>query len=247
MLQSTYYLAFLFYGVTFLFRILGSKKGELPFSTGALLLNGIALVLICLRSGYLPLFNIFESFLLTTFILGCLGFYSLLRRDPLKNARTWIWLEILILFGITLFFQKQPSARQYDHGYLYIVLFYLFRVVSFALVLNSTALFIEFRNRRKTEGNANANGIYHMGRNFLLLSALFFLMGEYVGIVWSQEGWGDFWHWNATFFQSTVIVVYFMITFHIPGKGRRAEDIRAFVGGMGSFVILTLTILRSFY
>jgi len=247
MLLTTYYSAFLIYGVTFLFRILGSKKGELPLSIVAILLNGIALVLMYLKSGYLPFFNIFESFLLTTFILGCLGLYSLLLGDPLKNARTWIWLEILILFGMTLFFQKQPSTGQYDHGYLYIVLFHLFRIVSFALILNSTALFIEFRNRRKAEGNANANGIYHMGRNFFLLGALFFLMGEYVGIIWSQEGWGDFWHWNATFFQSTAIVIYFMIAFHIPGKGRRAEDIRAFVGGMGSFVILAMTILRSFY
>ena len=112
-------------------------------------------------------------------------------------------------------------------------------------MLYSTAYFAQFIIQRELDERVRVLSL--QGRNYLLLSAVMFLLGEYVGIIWCQMGWGDFWSWSQAFFQSTFIVLYLMLAFHIPGKGRFSEDIRSAVGGMTGIVVLTLTILRSFY
>jgi hypothetical protein len=146
---------------------------------------------------------------------------------------------------ITLFSPKGTAPALYDYGYIYIILFHVFRDIALALMLYSTTCFAQSILKREMDKRIIL--LSHQGRNFLLLSAVMFLIGEYVGIIWCQEGWGDFWMWSQTFFQSTFIVLYLMLAFHIPGKGRFSDDIRSAVGGMTGIVMLTLTILRSFY
>ena len=89
------------------------------------------------------------------------------------------------------------------------------------------------------------NELLHQGMNFLILSSVTFLIAEYVGILWVQKGWGDFWMWSSGFFSSTLIVLYLMLAFHIPGKGRRSEGVRSVIGGLSALIMLTVVILRS--
>ena len=154
----------------------------------------------------------------------------------------WVWMEILLLLAIVLFFPKRPSPSLYDRNYLYLFLFFGFRKISLAVVLFAAAQFIQFRVERKR--GIRGNGRLQKGRNFLLLGTLFFLTAEYSGIIWCQNGWGDFWHWSGGFFQSTLIVLYLMLALHLPGKGRHSEGIRSLVGGMSAFLMLTLIIIR---
>ena len=205
--------------------------------------NGVVLTLILLHSGHIPVFNIFESFLFTTFIMGILGLFSIIPRIYSNNIKLWVWLEVLILLCITLFFPKEPAFSAYNYGYIYIILFHVFRYIALALMLYSSAYFIQFILQR--ERAERTSFLSQQGRNFLLLSAVMFFISEYVGIIWCQMGWGDFWSWSQNFFQSTFIVLYLMLAFHIPGKGRFSEDIKAIIGGLTGFAVLTLTIVRS--
>jgi hypothetical protein len=177
--------------------------------------------------------------------MGLLCLAPINPKEYTDKIRLIVQLEILVLLSITFFSPKGTAPTLYDYGYIYIILFHVFRDIALALMLYSTAFFAQSILQR--ESDKRIIPLHHQGRNFLLLSAVMFLTGEYVGIIWCQKGWGDFWMWSQTFFQSTFIVLYLMLAFHIPGKDRFSEDIRSAVGGMTGIVMLTLTILRSFY
>lgn len=244
MLLRFYYIVIILYLITFLIHLLKWKRIGFFIALLAVVNNGVVLTLILLHSGHIPVFNIFESFLFITFIMGLLGLFRIAPGIFSDNIRLLAWLEILILLGVTLFFPKEPAFSTYNYGYTFIILFYVFRYIALALMLYSTAYFIQFIIQRERDGRTGL--LSQQGRNFLLLSAVMFFISEYVGIIWCQMGWGDFWMWSQAFFQSSFIVLYFMLAFHIPGKGRFSEDIRSIVGGLTGFVVLTLTIVRSF-
>jgi uncharacterized membrane protein len=154
-------------------------------------------------------------------------------------------MEILILLGISLLFTHEPAPSNYNYEFTFVLLFHVFRYVSFALTLYSSAYFVEFIVQREKDERTKA--LSQQGRNYLLLSTVLFLISEYIGIIWCQLGWGDFWMWGVTFFQSTIIVLYLMLAFHIPGKGKYSEDIKAVFGGLTGLVVLILTVIRSFF
>lgn len=245
MLLNLFYILLILYVVLLIARITGFKIIEILTCAGAVSLNLFELILLYNKSGNLPVFNVFESFLLISFIIGATGLFVLFKGDFSSEVRLWIWIEILILFIIMVFCPKEASSPLYDHGYVYIVLFHVFRCVSLALMLFATAWFIQFIIQREMDERISMLSL--QGRNYLVLSAVFFLMGEYVGIIWCQKGWGDFWTWSQTFFQSTLVVLYLMLAFHIPGKGRKSADIRCVIGGLSGVFMLVLTLMRSFY
>lgn len=244
MLSNLFYIIFSLYFILLLSNITGYKKSEIVLCACAAILDLFTLLYTLNSSGNLPLFNIFESFLFMAFLLTGMGF-PLIFRGESRWTRRWVWIEIIILFIIMLFFPKEASLPVYDHGYSYIVLFHGFRCIALALMLFAAAWFIQFIIQREMDERTGM--LAHQGRNYLVLSAVFYLMGEYVGIIWCQKGWGDFWMWNQTFFQSTLVVLYLMLAFHIPGKGRKAEDVRCVIGGFSGFFTLILSVVRSMY
>ena len=245
MLSNLYYTIFLLYLVLLITRIAGLKRIELVTCTVTVLLNLFELIQLYHHSGNLPVFNIFESFLLISFIMCGAGLLVLFTGEYSSRVRLWVWTGITVLFIIMLFVKKEPSPPSYDHGYIYIVMFHAFRCFSLAFMLFATAWFIQFIIER--EFSERTSMLSHQGRNYLLLAAVFFLTAEYVGIIWCQSGWGDFWMWSKTFLQSTLIVLYLMLAFHIPGKSRRSEDIRCVIGALSGIFFLTLSIVRSLY
>jgi hypothetical protein len=215
----------------------------LPFLiVTAMIVNGWALALIIIRSGHLPVFSVFESFLLVSFILGFMG---LIARDWGKGkptAGTWLWLETVILLGLLWFVPRTPAINRYDYDYSWIVLFHGMRDVSLALVLFSSAHFIQSR----LEGAKSVLGAGHFyrGRNYLLSGVIFFLISEFAGIIWCLNGWGDVWRWSTSFFQSTLIVLYFMLAFHVPGWNRHTDNAKSLIGSMSGFFMLILMAVR---
>ena len=244
MLTDLFYTTFALYFLLLLSCFTGHSIFETVLCICAVLVN-LWILVVVYRSGNLPVFNIFESFLFVTFLLGGTGLFLFNKGEFSIGVRRWIWIEIIILFIIILFFPKKTSPPLYDHGYSYIVLFHAFRCIALALMLFATAWFIQFIIQREIDERTGM--LAHQGRNFLVLAAVFYLMGEYVGVIWCQKGWGDFWMWSQTFFQSTLVVLYLMLAFHIPGKGRKAEDIRCIIGGLSSVFFLALAVMRSLY
>ena len=141
MITISYYIVILLYVTTFLLNLLRWRGVEHLISILAVVSNGILLILIFLQSGHIPVFNIFESFLLIIFIMGTLGLFPITVADYWDNVRLWLWLEIIILLLITLFFPREPALTLYDYDYIYIILFHLFRNTALALMLFSTACF----------------------------------------------------------------------------------------------------------
>lgn len=237
-----YIAAYLLYATT-LFTCLMSWNGlSRLLSVMALALNGSVLAGISIVSGQPPVFEIFAGLLFVTFVLGILGAFCCPIEAGRLNVRTWVWIEVLLLFGITLFFPKEPSPYRYHHTYLWVVLFHGFRCLALSFALFSAAHFIRFRlepMRRRAHIL-----MFKQGRNFLLLSALAFLCGEYAGIIWCQNGWGDFWHWSPAFFQSTLIILLLMVAFHIPGKTPRSDDLRSVIAVMVPLLMLTVKVVK---
>jgi hypothetical protein len=245
LLLNAYFISLSSYVLAFGFHLLRWLRTERWFALIGLGANVAFLVLIHRISGHFPVFNLFESFLMATLVLASLGLTWARSGHTLPDVRTWVYLEILILLAITLLFPKKLSPYLYDHDDPFIILFQGLRVVAMSVMLFSSAQYVQSRIHKKWGLVRNDHG--RLGRNFLLLSATLFLAAEYVGIIWCQRGWGDFWMWNEGFFQSTLIVLYLMLAFHLPGRGSRAEGIRSLVGSMSGFVMLSVMVIRSIY
>ncbi len=241
-----FWATFFFYALACCFNVLRKQKVEnLSASTG-LIANTISLILIVAWSGQAPAFHLFESLMLAACILAGVGISCSKQEEHLPDVRFWLWLEVLFLLGIAAFFDKTPSPYLYDHNYIYILLFHVIRIAVVSLTLFSSALYLQSRfDIRK--GNSVAYRRAYQGRNFLILGALLFLTAEYIGIHWCLRGWGDFWQWGAGFFQSTLIVVFFMIAVHVPGSNYRPGNWRPRLGLLSGFLVLILSAIRSVF
>ncbi|MCP4575908.1 MAG: hypothetical protein GY846_06455 [Deltaproteobacteria bacterium] len=245
-LVITYWMAFFFYASAFGSSLLRKKNAENSAALLGLIANVTGLVIIIVWSGQAPAFQLFESLMLAALILFGIGICCSRYEEKLPNVRTWIWLEILLLFGIAGFAQKAPSPYLYDHNDIFILLFHTLRIAVVSVTLFSSALYLQSRFDIR-EGNSLAIHRAHQGRNFLILGAMLFLTAEYIGILWCLRGWGDFWQWGAGFFQSTLIVVFFMLAVHVPGSNHRPGNWRPRLGILCGFLVLSLTAIRSMF
>jgi len=239
-----YAITFLFYFLTFGFCILRKKILENLMALIGLIANVICMVVLMVWSGHAPVYRLFESLMLGALILSVLGFLFSRQEGKIPDLRFWVWLEILLIMGIAAFARKEPNPFGYDYDDLYIIMFHALRIAVVSLTLFSSALYIQSRFDSR---NSNSLAFYraHLGRNFLILGAALFFIAEYVGIHWCLRGWGDFWQWGAGFFQSTLIVMYFMLAVHIPGSNHRPGSWRPRLGIVSGFLILALMAIRS--
>ena len=212
---------------------------------GAVSVNAALLTAMAFSSRHLPVFNLFESLMLSTFVLGVLGISGRSEKGGPWNVTALVWLEVLFLLGISLLFPREPASYRPDSTFLWVVLFHGLRCVALGTGLFAAAHFILFRFGRR--GGAPEKALFLMGRNFLLVTAIVFLCSEYAGMIWCQRGWGDFWHWSGTFFQSTLIILCLMFAFHIPGKNRLSENTRSISGIVAVLVMLAIKISKGLW
>ncbi len=191
----------------------------------------------------IPVFTDFESMLLVTFILGILISFGTSHDDSDTELRRWGYVFILILLSFCLFCPQSNGQNEYQYRHLWVILFHAFRRISLALMLFSSCHF--FQHRKTGRKHFSDPAWHHRGRNYLILGAICFLISEYSGMIWCQQGWGDFWHWSNVFFQSTLVLLYLMIAFHIPGRNENAARIRSLLGGLSGVFLLTMTMIRS--
>ena len=241
-----YWVTCFFYVLTFCFSVLRKQKIENFSALAGVMANAVCLILIVAWSGQAPAFHLFESLMLAAFILAGVGFFYGKQEEHLPDVRFWLWLEVLLLMGISAFFEKEPSLYVYDHNYIFILIFHVTRIAVVSLTLFSSALYIQSRFDIKKSPSVSYQRA-HQGRNFLILAALLFLAAEYIGIHWCLRGWGDLWQWGAGFFQSTLIIVFFMIAVHVPGSNHRQGNWRPRPGVLSGFLVLIFSAIRSMF
>lgn len=238
----SYFVSFACYGMGLIATFLERMRLGSFFTLMGLAVNGVALVLLWIAGGQFPVFHLFESFLLCTFILALLHFFAGDKAGD-HNIAKWVLVEILILFAVLLFYPKSPAPHRYHHDALFVFFFHAFRAGALGLMLFSSAHYIQFLIDGK--GSRLGHELFRKGRDFLLLGAIFFLTSEYSGIIWCLNGWGDFWRWNYGFLSSAFIMLYLMLVFHIPGKHLSAERFTSLTGALGSLVMIGIAISRS--
>jgi len=187
--------------------------------------------------------NLFESFLLAVFMLVVLTLVFTEQGPERLCIRTWIWAEVILLFGILLFYPKTRAPERFYDKDLYVVLFHVGRAAALAVMLSASGFYAEFL--RTFRRSASQDDLLHMGRNFLVLGTILFLISEYAGILWCLNGWGDFWRWNYGFLSSAFIMLYLMLVFHLPGRGLVSQRMHSIMGAMNSLVFLGITVSRS--
>ena len=230
------------YALAFLTHLFSWKRLSLGLSLFAVMVNAAILVLLTLSSHHLPVFGLFEGLMTSAFFLGSLGILHPSREAGRWDVLSWVWIEVLFLLAIAFFFPKGPSSYRSDDTFVWVVLFHGLRNLALGTGLFSAAHFFRFRLRKNQ--NPLQKGVFQQGRNYLLLTTVLFLGSEYAGMIWCQKGWGDFWHWGATFFQSTLIILGFMAVFHIPGKNPLSDNFRAVSGIAAVLLMLAVKISK---
>ena len=244
-ISTAYTVDILFYASTLIAHLMKRERFSRLSAMAAIGANAAILAALAFSSHHLPVFSLFEGLLTSILVLGFLGVFCRQKETSRPDVAAWVWIEVLFLFGITLFFQKEASAYRHDSTFLWVLLFHGLREIALGTGLFAVAHFIFFR--LKKDRNALDKRILHQGRNFLLLTTVLFLNSEYAGMIWCQKGWGDFWHWNGTFFQSTLIILGLMLAFHIPGNSRRADDIRSLLGSAAVLLMLTVKVGKGLF
>jgi len=238
-----YFLLFFSFILVLAFRLLGWPRPERVFAWGAMVGNALLVGSLWVLSGHVPVFNIFESFLLTVFMLVVLTLVFTEQGPERLCIRTWIWAEVVVLFGILLFYPKTQAPERFYDKDPYVVLFHVGRAAALAVMLLASGFYAEFL--RISRRSSSQEDPLRMGRNFLVLGTILFLVSEYAGILWCLNGWGDFWRWNYGFLSSAFIMLYLMLVFHLPGKGSVSERMTSITGAMSSLVFLGITVSRS--
>jgi len=203
----------------------------------------LTLATLLIAKGNLPIFKDFESLIFITCILGTLVLFCSPRHGSGTSVRFWGYGFILGLLLLSLCYPKGPSPDGYIQHYIWSIFFLCFRQVALAAMLFSSCFFIQYRKDQRLEIKNPISS--HPGRNYMLLSAVCFLISEYAGMIWCQKGWGDFWQWSNGFFQSTLVLLYLMTAFHIPGRNGNFDRARSLIGSLSGIFFLTMTMLRS--
>jgi len=238
-----YFLLFFSFSMVLCFRLLGWTRLEIVFAWLTLIGNGLLLGVIWVLSGHLPVFSLFESFLLTSFILGMLALFFTDQGLDRFGTRAWVWAEVILLFAILLLYPKAPAPERFYDKDFYVVLFHVGRAAALAVMLLASGFYGEFlRTFRRSSSQEDS---LQLGRNFLVLGTILFLISEYAGILWCLNGWGDFWRWNYGFLSSTFIMLYLMLVFHLPGGGPASQRMTSITGAMNSLVFLGIAVSRS--
>jgi hypothetical protein len=242
-MATGYFLLFFLFTLVLCFRLLGWSRLERIFAWTALTGNALLLAAIWSSARHLPVFNLFESLLFAVFLLGVLALIFTHQGPRRFSALTCVWVEVVLLFGILLFYPKVHAPERFYDKDLYVVLFHVGRAAALAVVLLASGFYAEFlRTYRRSPSEEDP---LHMGRNFLVLGTILFLISEYAGILWCLDGWGDFWRWNYGFLSSAFIMLYLMLVFHLPGKGAVSQRMTSITGAMSSMVFLGIAVSRS--
>ncbi len=216
------------------------KKYKLINTVGIAIavLSGASIIITRIVSGHLPVYEKFVTLQNVVFYISVLG--VIFNRTPnvrSKNINSvWYFVFILLLYILT---QKYAiNSNYYMYNKYYVIIFFQFRITAIAMFLFAMA---NYASVLFTDTDIEySKTIMHRARNFILLGAIFYLLGEFSGSYWCFLWWGDPWHWSKGFFLASAMFLLSMISSHIPAKYINTTRKKAIYSLLPSLVIFVI-------
>jgi len=211
-------IALLLYLSSVILLCLQKDKASLVLFILALVSHAAGLMFWTRQVTHLPIFTRVETFSSLGFVIGLLTLFFYWRN--VFSVQIWARLIVISLLSAALLWPPTPPCFDYNHSYIYAILFHLFRRLALALALFASAIFLSARQRFKNSPPEAAT-LRFQGRNALMAAVLIYLLSEDVGIIWCLKGWADIWRWSPGFMISSMVLIYLMLALHLPGGSRK--------------------------
>ncbi len=208
-----------------LFIIFKNKKNFLNFFRLFLLLNSALIAVVIfkrwLNTGYAPLTNLFETFILMFFLVSLIYFFI-----TFKIKSGWLNFSVLILIILMFAFMSQfldasikPLMPALKSNWLTVHVFsymlsYSFIAISFVI---SVIVLIHFLTKNGEFNPANTEKFTLSNYNYTLISLSFPLLniGLFTGAIWAKQAWGDYWSWDPKETWALICWIYYLNYFHL--------------------------------
>lgn len=196
---------------------------------------GAAVGLVLWLEGRPPLFGVYEGVMNVALLLG----FGTLLAERISRARLgwrpWLTAATILLLSLPAQAGAEPDYYMYD--YVFTMIFFQSRIVVMALLLLAVCFYWTALDLNHNK-HAYCFWLSHQGRNLLLLSGVFFLVGEFSGCIWALNGWGDSWQWSRGFFQSAAMFMGLMAGCHVPRRWTASPHNRAKAGVIACLFVL---------
>lgn len=225
-----------FYGITFLSLIFAKKSGKKYYTNClwavAILLNLAIVLNNFFENGYVPFVSMYQvlTFLALTFAIVYL--YMRFARDGLFMKPYFVVLQTIIMIGVFCMDQNSkwafPPALQSP--------FFIPHVFSYMLsyTMTAAAAVICVTGMIKKDESLD-RGVYEL----CITAFPFMLCGMFLGALWANECWGEYWQWDAKENWSLVTLFSLTVYFHFRRDKKLSRYARYFV--ILSFVFLVIT------
>ena len=195
----------------------------------ALITHASGLVLWSQQVAHLPIFTPAETLSSLGFIIALLTLGLYWRSQYRFQIQLWTLIIISLLLTTAVLWPAAPPCFDYNHSYIYALLFHLFRRLALALGLFASAIFISALTCRNSNSPTAIN-LRGQGRLVIITATLAYLLSEDIGIIWCQKGWADIWRWSPGFMISTMVLIYLMLALHLPGGSRKPGNWYSLIG-----------------
>ncbi|MBP7651827.1 cytochrome c biogenesis protein CcsA [Candidatus Dependentiae bacterium] len=207
------------------FIILKNKNIFLVFFRLFLSLNIIVIGIVIIKRwmdiDYVPLTNLFETFILMIFFVSVIYFFITF---IIKSG----WLNFSVLALIILMFaymtrfldsSVKPLMPALKSKWLTIHVFSY--MLSYSLIalsfIISVIVIINFITRSGEFDTAEKKSFILSDYNYTMISLSFPMLniGLFTGSIWAKQAWGDYWSWDPKETWALICWVYYLNYFHI--------------------------------
>ncbi|MCG8565747.1 MAG: hypothetical protein MI747_11770 [Desulfobacterales bacterium] len=192
---------------------------------------GTGIAYICIQTQRIPVYGPFEAL---TYLCFSTAVLSLVFTRKQNRNLTFLWCGTLMIASVFLILWNRPMNLNEDY-FMYnramVLLFFNLRILSAGFLIHSSAQYIAgiFSTGR---------GLFHGGRNTLLLGLCVYLVSEWTGSLWCLNWFGDSWHWSRGFLKAALLFLLAMVIFHLPPKFMRSRILKGTMGALpGCFMI----------
>ncbi|RJE47271.1 c-type cytochrome biogenesis protein CcsB [Dehalobacter sp. MCB1] len=215
---------------------------------GGLIINSVVLIIRYIWTGYPPLSNMYEFFLL--FNWGTVVVYLLMEsRYNFKQAGPIVLIMITSIQVLLVFFMDNsvrplmPALRSswlYFHVLTAIIAYGSF-AVSFALgiiYLWMDRLKLSKRIPISSDTSYNPNTIEEISYKMILVGISFLTLVIASGAVWAEQAWGSYWSWDPKETWALITWLIYASYLHIRMRGKWKGKFTIILTLIGFIVVL---------